>query len=134
MQLDSLIPRDSTILYVVVASILAWLGGWFTRRKREPVELAKLHAEAQKTHAETRRIDADTDLSLIQTAAQAVAKAERVQARSDFWKWKAEDLQRQVDLLTLEANNADQQMRKQMNFIEVIGKKDEYLKLDQPKG
>jgi hypothetical protein len=57
---------------------------WF-KRKREPVEIAKLHAE-------TRQININTDVSLIQAATTALSKAERLQDERDHWERKATDL------------------------------------------
>jgi hypothetical protein len=86
MQIDtSTIPHGlMQILSLVLASSLGWLGGWLTRRKREPVEIAKIHAE-------TRQITVNTDVSLIQAATAAIAKAERLQDERDHWERKATD-------------------------------------------
>lgn len=126
MQLDS-IPRDlTTLLYVVIATSLGWVGGWITRRKREPAEIAKLSAE-------TRQIEVNTDVSLIQAATIAITKAERLQDERDHWERKAGSLQRDLDLANIDVASMDIQMRKQMHFIELKNMKEEYLKLDQPK-
>lgn len=87
MQLESpTIPHGLLqILGLIVASSLGWLGGWLTRRKREPVEIAKIHAE-------TRQITVSTDVTLIQAATSAIAKVERLQDERDHWERKATDL------------------------------------------
>jgi hypothetical protein len=73
------------ILGLLLASSLGWVGGWLTRRKREPVEIAKISAE-------TRQITVNTDVSLIQAATSAITKAERLQDERDHWERKATDL------------------------------------------
>jgi len=87
MQLDtSTIPHGlMQILGLLLASSLGWVGGWLTRRKREPVEIAKINAE-------TRQISINTDVSLIQAATQAIAGAERLRSERDHWERKATDL------------------------------------------
>lgn len=121
------------VLGLVLASFLGWVGGWLTRRKREPHEVAKLQAE-------TRQITVNTDVSLIQAATTAITKAERLQQERDHWELKAFDLDVQLKQsqqdngqLTIEANSMDRQMRKQMAFIRAKGLESEYLKMDQPK-
>lgn len=93
MSLDTLIPRDlTTLLYVALASILGWVGGWIRGRKREGAEIIHLSAQASKTHAEARQINTSTDMSVLQLAAQALARAERLQNERDHWERKACDL------------------------------------------
>lgn len=72
------------VLWLLLASSLGWLGGWLTRRKREPHEIAKISAE-------TRQISINTDVSLIQAATTAITKAERLQQERDHWERKATD-------------------------------------------
>lgn len=123
----------TTLVYMVLASSLGWVGGWFTRRKREPAEINKLQAEA-------RQINVGTDVSLIQAATTAITKAERLQQERDHWELKCFDLQgklteanRDNGQLSIEVNSMDRQMRKQMAFIVAKNLHDEYVKLDQPK-
>jgi hypothetical protein len=87
MQLDTpTIPHGLLqILGLLLASSLGWVGGWITRRKREPVEIAKINAE-------TRQISVNTDVTLIQAATQAIAGAERLKSERDHWERKATDL------------------------------------------
>lgn len=73
------------VLWLLLASSLGWVGGWLTRRKREPHEIAKISAE-------TRQISVNTDVSLIQAATAAITKAERLQQERDHWERKATDL------------------------------------------
>lgn len=141
MSLDTLIPRDLlTLLYAAVAGILGWAGGWIKGRRRESAEIIHLTAQADKTSAEARQIDANTNLSLIQAAASALARAERLQAERDHWEARAFDLQ--VELkesreengqLTVQSRLDNYQIRRQISFIEMKNLKDEYIALDKPK-
>lgn len=104
MQTDPLpIPHSLLqVLSLVLASSLGWLGGWISRRKREPVEIAKIHAE-------TRQITIGTDVSLIQAATSAISKAERLQDEKDHWERKATDTM--LDLEDERRLNAQQATR-----------------------
>lgn len=139
MSLDTLIPRDlATLLYVAVASILGWIGGWIRGRKRESAEIVHLSAQARKTDAEARQIEANTNISL---AAQALARAERLQAERDHWQLKAFDLQ--LEVKEVNARNAalmtqhrmdNVQLEQQMSFIKAKKLKREYIEFtDKPK-
>jgi len=99
---------------LALATFIAAAGGWFARRKREPVELRKLEAE-------TRQINVTTDVSLIQAATEALNKACRLQDERDHWERKAGRLEEQVDLLTIEVHAADMQMRKLSGYIKSKG-------------
>lgn len=80
------IPQSlAQVLWLVLATFLGWIGGWLSRRKREPHEIAKISAE-------TRQISINTDVSLIQAATTAITKAERLQQERDHWERKASDL------------------------------------------
>jgi capsid protein len=92
-----------------ILAILGWIGGWQTRRKREPVEIAKLHAEITQTHAETRQINVNTDMALIQAATIAITKAERLQSERDHWERKATDLM--LDLEDSRNANSEKDIR-----------------------
>ena len=94
MQLDSLIPRDATtLLYVVIASILAWLGGWFTRRRREPVELDKLKAETKSIHITAETAEINLGRELMREMQSIVDKAEK---RREEWHLKEEQMRGQI--------------------------------------
>lgn len=104
MQESPVIPHSlAQVLYFLLASFIGWTGaelrGWIARRKREPVEIAKIHAE-------TRQITVNTDVSLIQAATTAIAKAERLQDERDHWERKATDLM--LDLEDERNRNAQQ--------------------------
>lgn len=135
MQPDvSFIPHSlAQVFWIVLASSLAWLGGWLTRRKREPHEIAKISAE-------TRQINIGTDVSLIQAATTAITKAERLQQERDHWELKAFDndvqlkeARAQIAQMTTQARLDNYQIRRQMAFIEMKNLKDEYLALDTPR-
>jgi hypothetical protein len=97
------IPQSlAQVFWLVLASSLGWIGGWLTRRKREPVEIAKISAE-------TRQISVNTDVSLIQAATQAIAGAERLKSERDHWERKATDLM--LDLEDERNRNAQQATR-----------------------
>lgn len=104
MQPDiSSIPQSlAQVLWLVLASSLGWLGGWLTRRKREPHEIAKLTAE-------TRQISVNTDVTLIQAATSALSKAERLQDERDHWERKATDVM--LDLEDQRRLNSQQSTR-----------------------
>jgi len=94
MQLDSLIPRDpTTLLYVVIASILAWLGGWFTRRRREPIELDKLKAETKSIHVTTETAEINLGRELMREMRAVIDKAEK---RREEWHLKEEQMRGQI--------------------------------------
>lgn len=85
------------VLWLLLASSLGWSGAelrsWLARRKREPVELAKITAE-------TRQITISTDVSLMTAATEALAKALHMQDRCNL-------LECQIDCLKQELANAD---------------------------
>jgi hypothetical protein len=105
-------------LWPSVAGILAiggFITGWFSRRKREPVEIGKLRAETSKLDAETRGIDAttrstdaNTNQVLLATACEALTKASRLLDEKNHWQRKAGDLLRRA--VQAEAEAAAAQM------------------------
>lgn len=142
MSLDTLIPRDlPTLLYVAVATILGWIGGWIRGRKRERAEIIHLGAQARKTEAEARQIDANTNISLTEAAGKALERAERLQTERDHWQLKAFDLQ--LEVKECHARNAalmtqhkmdNSQLEQQMAFIKAKKLKREYVEFtDKPK-
>jgi len=107
MQESPVIPHTlAQVLYLLLASFVGWSGAelrsWIARRKREPVEIAKINAE-------TRQISVNTDVSLIQAATQAIAGAERLRSERDHWERKATDLM--LDLEDERNRNAQQATR-----------------------
>lgn len=115
MQDNPVIPHGlMQILGLLLASSLGWLGGWITRRKREPVEIAKLTAE-------TRQITVNTDVSLIQAATQAIGKAERLQDERDHWERKSTALQLELDQAGTQQRMDELQIRKMKGLLDVHG-------------
>lgn len=103
MQETSVIPHGlAQFLWPVLAGILGWLGGWITRRKREPVELAHLKAQ-------TRQLDISTDVQLITAVSEAIGKVQQLQSQRDHWERKALDAMTEAATLTHE--NAQQETR-----------------------
>lgn len=94
-----LLLSNALTAFVTVATTLTAV--WF-KRKREPVEIAKLHAE-------TRQININTDVSLIQAATLAITKAERLQDERDHWERKATDLM--LDLEDSRSSNSEKEIR-----------------------
>ena len=112
MQPDiSSIPQSlAQVLWLVLASSLGWVGGWLTRRRREPHEIAKMSAE-------TRQINVNTDVSLIQAATTAIAKAERLQDERDHWERKATDVM--LDLEESRNQNAEKDIRLRLHDAQI---------------
>ncbi len=103
LQESPVIPHNLTqLLWLLIASFLGWIGGWLSRRKREPVEIARVQAE-------TRQINVSTDVSLIQAATVALAKAERLQDERDHWERRATDLM--LDLEDSRNANGEKEIR-----------------------
>lgn len=92
---------------MLLASFLGAVGGWFGRRKREPLELDKLRAETRQIHTLS-----DTSLggitletfreiqAIIQKAedrrAEWHAREEEMRSQILFWRNKAEELDGQL--------------------------------------
>lgn len=123
-------------LYIAIAAFLAsggtWIGLLF-KRKHGPAEVRKITAEARSIEIRDDIAIGDSVLKLVKEVAVATVEVERLRDERDHWERKSMDLQKQLDLLTIEANSVDHQMRRQMNFIKAIGKEEDYLKLDEPK-
>lgn len=97
----------TTLVYMIIASFLGWVGGWFTRRNREPVELDKVRAETKQIHttAEISPVGITLETlreiqAVIQKAedrrAEWHAKEEQMRGQILHWKCKAEDLDGQL--------------------------------------
>lgn len=144
MQPDtSFIPHSFIqILSLVLASSLGWIGGWLTRRKREPAEIRRIDAEV-------RQINVSTDVSLLQAASQAIEKAEALrdsfhqreeQLRNQmlFWREKAEGLDGELidsrnanGLLHARLKNKTDSLDKAMALLKLHGIS--YAEIDAPK-
>ena len=100
LQDSSTIPHYISQNWPAVAgffALIGWVIGWFSRRKREPVELEKLRAEARHLTASARSLEAATDRTLIDAAADALTKANRVIDQCSHWERKATALQLELD-------------------------------------
>ena len=88
------IPRDLTaLLYLAVATSLGWLGGWITRRRREPVELRKIDAE-------TRQIQTASDISpvgiTLETLREIQVVIQKAEQRREEWNAREEQMRGQI--------------------------------------
>lgn len=147
LQESPTIPHSlSQVLWLLLASSLGWGGAelrsWLGRRKREPVELAKITAE-------TRQIVVNTDVTLIQAATTAIEKAEQrhtewtlreEQMRTQvlFWRNKAEELDGELidsrdanGLMRIQHNLQQHQLDKAMALLKYHHIS--YAELDEPK-
>jgi len=116
------IPHSlAQVLWLVVASSLGWAGSefrsWLGRRKREPVELAKISAE-------TRQIHVSSDVSLMQTASEVLTNAWRMRDERDHWErqaahWK-EQYYVQVDQSETQARMNSLQIKQLKAALDVL--------------
>lgn len=116
-----------TAILTVVTTLTAVRFKW----KREPVEIAKIHAE-------TRQITVNTDVSLIQAATTAIAKAERLQDERDHWERKAtdlmldlEDLRRVGGIQSTRLTHNENQVKRLKGLLDAHGIS--YSEIDKPK-
>lgn len=134
---------------MLVASFLGAVGGWFGRRKREPLELDKLRAE-------TRQIHTTSDISLggitletfreIQAVIQKAedrraewhTKEEQMRGQVIHWRCKAEELDGKV--IELQEQNAQHETRARLHEHQIKKLKAllsyhniSYSELDHPK-
>lgn len=132
MQPESpVIPHSlAQVLWLVLASSLGWAGSearsWLGRRKREPVELAKLTAE-------TRQISISTDVTLIQAATEALSQACRLRDEREHWERKADSLQLQVDQSETQARMDNLQIRQLKGALDVLTSILDEKKIDYPR-
>jgi hypothetical protein len=131
LQESPVIPHNlAQVLWFALASSLGWAGAefrsWMARRKREPVELAKISAE-------TRQITISTDVSLIQAATEALSKACRVQDEREHWERKAAALQLQVDQSVTQERMDNLQIRQLKGAIDVLTSILDEQKIDYPR-
>lgn len=125
MQESPTIPHSlAQVLWLLLASSLGWGGAevrsWLARRKREPVELAKISAE-------TRQIHVSSDVSLMQTASEVLTNAWRMRDERDHWErqaahWekKAAELEQQVELNDTQAKMDNRQIKQLKAAIDML--------------
>jgi hypothetical protein len=119
MQIESpVIPHSlAQVLWLVLASSLGWGGAelrsWMGRRKREPVELAKISAE-------TRQININTDAVLMKSALEALSNACRLQDERAKLERENAALQFQVDQNKTQANMNVLQLKQMKGAIDVL--------------
>lgn len=92
--IDALIPRDLiTLLYVVLASSLGWLGGWLKGRNKD-------HAEVRKIDAETRQIHTSSDIAplgiTLETFREIQAVIQKAETRREEWHQREEQMRTQI--------------------------------------
>lgn len=105
MQLDSLIPRDpTTLVYVVVASILGYVGHWLKERKRQPHELRKIDAETRQLHTTSDISPVGITLETLREIQTVIQKAED---RRDEWHQREEELRTQIRFWRQKAEELD---------------------------
>lgn len=108
MQPESVpIPHSiAQVLWLVLASSLGWIGGWITRRKREPHEIQKLRAEARQIDTNTDIAAGDSILKLAKEIAENTVKMERLRDQRDHWQRQAGELKERVVKAEADANAA----------------------------
>lgn len=112
-----LLSHAATAILAVTTTLLAsWLG-----RKKQDAEVGKLTAETRHLEVSTDLAINDAVLESARVVAQLVIDAERLRDRSEHWERKAVAEQRRADLLQLEVNSMDLQMRKLDGYVKAKG-------------
>ena len=94
MQESPVIPHTLVqVLSLILASSLGWIGGWISRRKREPVEIAKLEAETKQIHTSADLSFGTVTLETLREIQAVIDKAER---RREEWHLKEEQMRGQI--------------------------------------
>lgn len=133
----------------VLATCLAALGGWFARRKREPVELDKLRAETKSIHVTAENAQVGVGLETLREIQSVIQKAEQrreewnrheeeLRTQIRFWRNKAEELDGELidsrdanALLQARLRNKTDSLDKAMGLLQVH--RIPYGEFDQPK-
>lgn len=134
------IPHNlAQVLWLVLASSLGWIGGWLTRRKREPHEIDKLRAETKQIHVTAENSQTSVGLETLREIQIVIEKAEtrreEWQRREDelrtqirFWRNKAEELDGQLidsreanGLLNVRLNHHENQERRLKALLDLKG-------------
>ena|SRR5688572_1144316 len=83
----------TTLLYMALASILAWFGGWLKGRKKE-------HAETRKLDAETRQIHTSSDIAplgiTLETFREIQTVIQKAEQRREEWHLREEQMRGQI--------------------------------------
>lgn len=78
---------------LVLATLLAALGGWLARRKREPHEIEKLRAETKSIHITAENAQVGVGLEVLR---EMQTLTEKVEARREEWHLKEEQMRNQI--------------------------------------
>lgn len=92
---------------LALATLLAALGGWLARRKREPVELDKIKAETRQIHISSEVAQANVSLDILRELREITQKAEE---RREEWLQQKEQLRNQVVFWRNKAEELDGQL------------------------
>lgn len=78
---------------LALATLLAALGGWLARRKREPHEIEKLRAETKSIHVTAEASEINLGRELMRDMQSVIDKAE---TRREEWHLKEEQMRSQI--------------------------------------
>lgn len=133
-----------------VATILAVIVGWFTRRKREPVELDKLRAETRSIHISSEVASVNVSLDVLRELANVTEKAEqrreewaleKEQLRGQVFHWKCKAEELDGELIDSRNANSQYEIRAKLHEHQIKKLKSvldyhniSYAELDTPKG
>jgi hypothetical protein len=102
----------TTILYMALASILAWVGGWLKGRKKE-------HAETRKLDAETRQIHTSSDIAplgiTLETFREIQAVIQKAEQRREEWHTREEQMRVQIVFWRNKAEELDGKLIDEQN-------------------
>lgn len=104
MQLNFIPQTPAQWFGLTVATILAAIAGWFSRRKREPVELDKLRAETRQIHISSQVAEASASLDILRELQNVTQKAEE---RREQWLQREEQLRNQIVFWRNKAEETD---------------------------
>jgi chromosome segregation ATPase len=109
MQLDvPSIPHSlAQVLWIVLASSVGWVGGWLTRRRREPHEIDKLRAETKQIHVTAENSQTSVGLETLREIQVVIDKAEQ---RREQWAQREEELRTQIRWWRNKAEELDGQL------------------------
>lgn len=89
---------------LALATLLAALGGWLARRKREPHEIDKLRAETKHIHVTAENAQVGVGLETLREIQAVIEKAEQ---RREEWNHREEELRSQVRFWRNKAEELD---------------------------